>query len=329
MAPKKQEEKKSEDKPVVVKPVSKPAETKPSPKPAEKPVPKPDEKPVVIKTVIKLVGGKPITKPVETKPAGAKPVPKPVETKPAGVKPVPKPVESKPASAKPAPKPAEKPAVIKPVIKPVTKSVGTTPEVKPAAKSPEIISSKQAYAPPATGTQLQIPKWLPETSIQGAFDMFVKKFDAGTLRGDEDAGLFMKALVDAIKLSQLATKKEWKGFAKYIAEDLAQYTRVMYFLEIRGWREKYVIDFAPEGTKCGTWEGKYDAPPVNIGGMKITNAVFLEMAPPRLLEIIKGNTSEDSQFVSGDMTGIGSVRLAQLFREWTRAFFKFMGQYVK
>ncbi len=379
---------KTEDKPVVVKPITKPVETTPAPKSAQKPAEKPVIKPAKVKP-----SPKPAEKPAP-KPAQAKPTPKPAEKpapKPAQVKPTPKPAEKpapKPAQAKPTPKPAEKPApkpaqakptpkpaektVAKPISKPIEAKPAQKPVDKPADKPvvfktkismvgakpitrpseskpavskpavpkpsstpkepkpvPNLVEMHPTLSAPSTsggGTQLGLPKWVSDTSIGGTADQFTKKLESGGLKGDEDAALFFKAMIEATKLSQESKKKGQKDFARYIAEDLDQYTDVAYLFEIRGWKEKYVLLFTRESTKLGAWEGKFDLPPVNIGGIKVTNCVFFEMTPSKMLETMKGAMEERLPIASGEVTAIGSVRIAQMFREWTQAFVKFIGQ---
>ncbi len=271
MVPKKQSEKKteekSEEKPVVVKPVNKPTEAKPVTKPAEpKPAAKPAAKPVAIKTIIKLVGAKPISSAVEAKPAGAKPV------------------------------------------------------TKPAQKTP----TTQARPPPIAGSQLKIVKWLPDAF--GSVDIFMKKLTSDTLKGDEDVGLFSLALVEAFKTTQEGSKKETHGYAQHIADDLEQYTNVAYFIEIRGWKDKYLINFTHESQKVGIWTGKFDVPPADLGENQINNCVFLEMTPPLMLQAMKGNLNLDTQYFSGDMTASGSVKLTRMFSTWVQEFCKYIGQ---
>ncbi len=207
------------------------------------------------------------------------------------------------------PKPTTKPAEPKPVPKPVERHPSSPP-----------------LSTTGVGTQLNLPKWVPDTSIGGAADMFTKKLGSGSLKGDEDAVLFFKAMIEAIKLAQWAKKKEQKEFAKYIAEDIDQYADVAYLFEIRGWKEKYLLLFTRESIKLGEWEGKFDTPPINIGGIKVSNCVFFEMTPSKMLETMKGKMEEQLPLSSGEVTAIGSVRLAQMFGEWTQAFIKFIGQ---
>jgi hypothetical protein len=267
------------------------------------------DKPVEVKPISKSTEAKPSPKPAE-KPA-QKPVVIKTTIKLVGAKPISSPVEAKPAEAKPVTKPAEPKPAAKPIVKPVT---------KPAEKAP----TTQARPPPIAGSQLKIVKWLPEAF--GSVDIFGKKLASDTLKGDEDASLFSLALVEAFKTSQAVSNKEKYGYAQHIAADLEQYTNVAFFIEIRGWKEKYVISFSSGSQKVGTWAGKFDVPPTDLGGGQINNCIFLEMTPPLMLQAMKGNLNLDTQYFSEDMTASGSVKLTRMFGAWVQEFCKYVGQ---
>ncbi|OLS14036.1 MAG: hypothetical protein RBG13Loki_2351 [Promethearchaeota archaeon CR_4] len=173
---------------------------------------------------------------------------------------------------------------------------------------------------------IKVVKWFTEANLKGKVDEFVKKFEAGTLKGDEDYPLFYMAMQEAIILAQTAEDDDKKELYEIVSDDIEEYQSLAYFMEVRGWKEKLVMVLTPQGRKIGIWEGKYDAAPAEVDGTPVKNAVYMEMTPATSLQLMKGNPNTDPAFFSGDLTVKGALKLATKPREWIYAFMEFIGK---
>ncbi len=172
---------------------------------------------------------------------------------------------------------------------------------------------------------IKVVKWLTDADVKGAVDEFVKKMNAGSLKG-EDYPLFYKAMYEAGKLSQASDDDDKKELSEIMQDDIEEYQSMAYFTEVRGVKEKFVQLLTTKEQKTGLWEGKYEAAPTDVEGTPVKNAVFMEMTPGTMLQIMKGNPNTDAQFFSGDLTVKGSLKLAVKPREWIYAFMEFIGK---
>ena len=172
---------------------------------------------------------------------------------------------------------------------------------------------------------IKIVKWLTDADVKGKVDEFVKRLEAGDLKG-EDYPLFYMAMYEAGKLSQASDDEDKKELSQIMADDIEEYQSLAYFTEVRGVKEKFVQLLTTKEQKTGLWEGTYDAAPTEIDGIPVKNCVFMEMTPATMLQIMKGNPNTDAQFFSGDLTVKGSLKLAVKPREWIYAFMEFIGK---
>ncbi len=173
---------------------------------------------------------------------------------------------------------------------------------------------------------VKIVKWFSDADVKGSVDAYLKKLEAGTLKGDADFGLYQKAMFEAGKLSQSASDDDKKELSEIMNDDIEEYQSLAYFWEVRGFKEKYVNLLTSEVQKLGMWEGKYDAAPATVDGTAVKNVVFMEMTPATMLQCMKGNANTDAQFFSGDLTVKGSLKLAVKPREWIYAFMEYCGK---
>ncbi|HMF32206.1 MAG TPA: SCP2 sterol-binding domain-containing protein, partial [Candidatus Lokiarchaeia archaeon] len=162
----------------------------------------------------------------------------------------------------------------------------------------------------------EITKWVDESELEGSIDAYVAKFDDGSLDGSADFVLFFKAMAEAGKKSGESEDEDKKEYAEIMRDDVEEYESLAYFTEVRGVDEKLVQILTPDVNKLGFWEGTYDEAPSEVDGTPIKNAVFMEMTPETMMQLMKGNPNTDAQFFSGDLTVKGSLKLATKPREW-------------
>ncbi|GAB4309731.1 MAG: hypothetical protein Kow0069_09260 [Promethearchaeota archaeon] len=168
---------------------------------------------------------------------------------------------------------------------------------------------------------MKIVKWFTDDDVKGAVDEFVKKFDDGSLTGN-DAELFFKAMAEAGRISQTTDDEDKQEYAEILADDVEEYESMCYCTQVRGSNTAFIQVMTVDEQKLGVYEGEYDENDPLLADYKVK--VFMEMTPDTMLQIMKGNPNTDAQFFSGDLTVKGSIKLAVKPREWIYAFFDFI-----
>lgn len=168
--------------------------------------------------------------------------------------------------------------------------------------------------------------WYSESDIEGSVDEFLKKYDEGSLTG-EDFPLFEKAMVEAGKLSQESDDDMKQEFAEIMEDDLEEYESLAYAIEVRDKGIKLIQLMSEDEQKLGSFEGDFDENDPVFEGYK--HVVFMEATPETWLQCMKGNPNTDAQFFSGELTVKGPIKLASKPREWIYAFFEFIDREVE
>lgn len=170
---------------------------------------------------------------------------------------------------------------------------------------------------------MKVEKWYSESEIKGSVDAWLKKFDAGTLDGAADMPLFYKAIQEATMLSKETDDDDKKELAEIISDDLEEYGKLAYFIEVRGFPTKLIMVMDPKDPKIGEWSGAYEP----LADAK--QNVYMEMTPKCSLKILNGDPNTDAEFFAGDLTVKGPLKLATKPRDWIGAFFEFVGREPK
>lgn len=171
-----------------------------------------------------------------------------------------------------------------------------------------------------------IVRWFDDSEYEGAIDQFLEKFDAGTLDGTADFGLFIRAMIQARKQSEESDDEDKKELSEIMKDDIEEYECLVYFFEVRGTEEKIIQVLTPDVNKSGIWEGDYDEVPSEIDGMAVKNVSYMEATPDTWLQGMKGNPNMDAQFFAGDLTVKGTMKLVTKTREWIYSFMDFIGR---